>query len=68
MQDVLQGRFNAKKPTPVTKWTAEHDKLTAEQKQLDREYIALKKEVSEVEQIRKGVYGTQLKRAQGIEL
>ena len=35
---------------------AEQEKLTAERKELSRRYLALKDEVKEAEQIRKGVH------------
>ena len=56
LKDVLQGHFDPKKLPPVTKWTAERDKLAAERSKLNQQYGALKNEVSEAEQIRKGVY------------
>lgn len=49
--DHLNGNGNI----PYKSWVAERGKLTAEQKTLNREYLLLKDEVKEVEQIRKGV-------------
>lgn len=41
---------------PLKAWKAAQEKLTAERKELSRRYLALKDEVKEAEQIRKGVY------------
>ena len=56
LRDVLQDRFDPKKSPPITKWKAEHDKLTLERRKLNQQYVSLKDEVKEVEQIRKRVY------------
>ena len=56
LKGVLQERFEPKRLPPVAKWTAEHDKLTAERNGLNQQYTALKDEVKEAEQIRKSVY------------
>ncbi len=45
----LHGVMNGKTALPIKAWKAERDKLS-------RQYAALKDEVKEVEQIRKGVY------------
>lgn len=52
----LQGVMNGKTALPIKAWKSERDKLQAERKQLSKQYAALKDEVKEVEQIRKGVY------------
>ena len=56
LKGVLQQHFDPKKQPPVTKWRAQRDKLTAERKQLDMDYTALKNEVKEAEQVRRSVY------------
>jgi len=53
---VLQEHFDPKKLPPTSKWNAERVKLTADRKQLDYKYNALKDEIKEAEQIRKSVY------------
>jgi len=40
----------------VTKWKEEHARLIADKQSLNRDYYALKNEVSEAEKIRRGVY------------
>ena len=52
----LDGVMNGRTGIPLKAWKAERDKLTAERKELSRRYLALKDEVKEAEQIRKGVY------------
>ena len=52
LNDVMNGRTGI----PLKAWKAEQEKLTAERKQLSRRYAALKDEVKEAEQIRKGVH------------
>ena len=52
LNDVMNGRTGI----PLKAWKAERDNLTAERKELSRRYLALKDEVKEAEQIRKGVY------------
>lgn len=52
----LNGVMNGKTTLPIKSWKAERDKLNAERQQLSRRYYALKDEVKEVDQIRKGVY------------
>ena len=52
LNDVMNGRTGI----PLKAWKAEQENLTAERKQLSRRYAALKDEVKEAEQIRKGVY------------
>ena len=54
--NYLKGVMGEHKTIPTKAWKAERAKLTAERKQLDREYYALKGEVKEAEQIRKSVY------------
>ena len=49
--------MNGRTGIPLKAWKAEQENLTAERKQLSRRYAALKDEVKEAEQIRKGVYG-----------
>ena len=48
--------MNGRTGIPLKAWKAEQEKLTAERKELSRRYLALKDEVKEAEQIRKGVY------------
>ena len=52
LHDVMNGRTGI----PLKAWKAEQEKLTAERKELSRRYLALKDEVKEAEQIRKGVH------------
>ena len=52
LNDVMNGRTGI----PLKAWKAEREKLTAERKELSRRYLALKDEVKEAEQIRKGVH------------
>ena len=52
LNDVMNGRTGI----PLKAWKAEQEKLTAERKELSLRYLALKDEVKEAEQIRKGVY------------
>ena len=52
----LDGVMNGRTGIPLKAWKAEHEKLTAERKELSRRYLALKDEVKEAEHIRKGVY------------
>jgi len=47
--------MNGKTTLPTKAWRAERDKLTAERNRLNGEYVSLKDEVKEVEQIRKNV-------------
>ena len=56
LRDVLQGRFDAKKLPPITKWTEERAKLTADMQSLAHDYRVLKSEVGEAERIRRSVY------------
>jgi len=51
----LKGVMNGKTTLPTKAWRAECDKLTAERNRLNGEYVSLKDEVKEVEQIRKNV-------------
>jgi len=48
--------MNGKNTLPTKAWKTERDKLTAERNRLNQEYVALKGEVKEVAQIRRGVY------------
>lgn len=52
----LDGVMNGRTGIPLKAWKAEQEKLTAERKELSHRYLALKDEVKEAEQIRKGVY------------
>lgn len=54
--DYLKGVMNGKTTLPAKAWKAERDKLTAERKMLNQQYLSLKNEVKEAEQIRKSVY------------
>ena len=54
--DYLKGVMNGKTTIPAKAWKAEYAKLTAERKTLNQQYLALKDEVKEAEQIRKSVY------------
>ena len=55
LKDVLQTHFDPKKLPPVSKWTAERDKLTADKKRLDAEYSKLWHETAAVEKIKRSV-------------
>lgn len=76
LKDVMQGRFDPKKLPPITKWTAERDKLNTGMRRLNGEYVSLKNETAEVEKIRRNVHDImsgetrreQPKRAQDMEL
>ncbi len=52
----LDGVMNGHTTLPTKSWRVERDKLNAERKLLNTEYIALKDDVQKVEQIRRGVY------------
>lgn len=52
----LKGVMNGKTALPTKAWKAERDKLTADKKRLNREYVSLKNDTAEVEKIRKNVY------------
>lgn len=52
----LKGVLNGKTTLPTKAWKAERDKLTAERKTLNQQYLSLKDEVKEAERIRKSVY------------
>lgn len=54
--DYLKGVLNGKTTIPSKAWKAEYAKLTAERKTLNQQYLVLKDEVKEAEQIRKSVY------------
>ena len=54
--NYLKGVLNGKTTLPTKAWKAERDKLTAERKTLNQQYLSLKNEVKEAEQIRKSVY------------
>ena len=56
-KDYLKDVMNGKTTLPTKTWKTEYAKLTAEQKNLNQKYLALKGEVKEAEQIRKNVYG-----------
>jgi len=72
----ITDHLNGRGKIPYSTWKAERDKLTAERHRLNQEYVSLKDEVKEVEQIRKSVDNimceenrrTQPKRAQDMEL
>lgn len=69
----LKGVLNGKTTLPAKAWKTERDKLTAERKILNQQYLSLKDEVKQAEQIRKSVYSIlrqeqQMHRAMGIEL
>ena len=52
----ITDHLNGHGKIPYNTWKAEHAKLTAERNRLNQEYISLKDEVKEVEQIRRSVY------------
>ena len=52
----LKGVMNGKITLPIRTWRAERDALATEKKSLNREYVALKNDVNEVEQIRGSVH------------
>lgn len=56
LKDVMQERFDTKKLPPITKWTAERDRLNVDMRRLNGEYVSLKNETAEVEKIRRNVY------------
>ena len=49
--------MNGRTILPIKAWKKERDTLTAERKELDREYRLLKSETAEVEKIRRNVQG-----------
>jgi len=52
----LKGVMNSRNTLPIRAWKAEHVKLAAERSKLNKDYVLLKDEVHEVEQIRRSVY------------
>ncbi|MDL2235518.1 hypothetical protein LJC07_05095 [Christensenellaceae bacterium OttesenSCG-928-L17] len=56
MKDVMQERFDPNKLPPITKWKSERDKLNADRRKLNGEYVSLKNDTAEVEKIRSNVY------------
>jgi hypothetical protein len=75
-QKYITDHLNGHGKIPYHTWTAERAKLIAERKTLNGEYLSLKAEVKEVEQIRRSVYDImrqeqreqQPRRAQDMEL
>jgi len=74
-QNYLKGVMGEHKTIPTKAWKAEYAKLTADKKLLDKDYIDLKNEVKEAEQIRRSVYSIvrqeqweQQRRAKDMEL
>ena len=74
--NVLNGRFDTSKLPPITKWTAEREKLTADLEQLNSDYICIRDDVSVVDQIKRNAVDilddrpptpTQRKRSQDME-
>ncbi|MCC8122092.1 MAG: hypothetical protein LIO58_00900 [Oscillospiraceae bacterium] len=55
-QRYLKGVMNGKTGLPIKAWKTERDKLNADRKRLNGEYVSLKNEIVEVEKIRKNVY------------
>ena len=55
-KDYLKGVMNGKTTIPTKAWKEEYTKLTAERKNLNQRYLALKEEVKEAEKIRKSVF------------
>ena len=55
-KDYLKGVMNGKTTIPTKAWKEEYNKLTAERKNLNQRYLALKEEVKEAEKIRKSVF------------
>ncbi|MDR1891487.1 MAG: MobA/MobL family protein [Oscillospiraceae bacterium] len=53
LRDVLQGRFDAKKLPPITKWKDERAAKTAEKSVLYADYRKLKDEVGRVETVKR---------------
>lgn len=53
----LTGVMNGKAHLPLKAWKAEREKLITERGRLSRDYVSLKKDTAEVEQIRKGIQG-----------
>ena len=56
LKKVMQGHFDPKKLPPVKTWQSEQAKLIADRGKLNQQYIAIKSEISEAEQICKSVY------------
>jgi len=71
----LKGVMNGKTGIPLKSWKAERAKLTAERSRLDQDYVSLKAEVKDAEQIRRSVHSImrqeqrerQPQRARGID-
>jgi hypothetical protein len=55
LYNVLHGRFDQKKPLPITMWQKERTAKITEKDSLYREYYALKDETQKVEQIQRSV-------------
>ena len=55
LRDVLGERFDDKKLPPITKWTIEREKLTADLKRHYGEYTQLRTGTAEVEKIKRNV-------------
>jgi len=51
----IKGVLNGRDKIPLPTWKAEREKLTAERKRLNAEYISLKDEVGKVEKIARSV-------------
>jgi len=51
----FKGVLNGREKIPLPTWKAEHEKLTAERKRLNAEYLSLKDEVIKVEKISRSV-------------
>jgi transcriptional accessory protein Tex/SPT6 len=52
----VKGVMNGKTTLPIKAWKTERDALATKKRSLNREYVSLKNEVGEVEQIRRSVY------------
>jgi hypothetical protein len=52
----IKGVLNGRDTIPLPTWKTERVKLTADKKRLDSEYVNLKSDIKEVEQIRRNVY------------
>ena len=55
LKDVLQKHFDPAKLPPITKWTAERDKLNTEHLRINAEYKQLKSDIVSAEKIRSNV-------------
>jgi len=55
-ENYLKGVMNGKTGLPIKAWKTEREKLTADKKRLNQEYVNLKNETATVEKIRSNAY------------